>query len=237
MLDEWLPIMTGAEIKVIMVIARQTYGWHKESEWISYSQFTSKTGLNQDSISTALKNLKINGYIEVYDKEGKKLLEKPLSGRRQLYYRINYKNSEKTSKDEKNSEKPSFKTRKIRDTKDTNTKEISNINITNGDKSPVGDKKNVFVESILKDFSDLTGLANPADRKPRMVAWNFHQKYGAENFRAALTYLQDLWKKDITKIETVKLHYPTYLRDVKKQSVTKLTKEQEELVALLAMRN
>lgn len=63
-LDEWLPTLNGAEIAVLMVIVRQTYGWHKESDFISITRLIRKTGLSSRAISYALKQLKEKGYIQ-----------------------------------------------------------------------------------------------------------------------------------------------------------------------------
>lgn len=116
--------------------------------------------------------------------------------------------------------------------KKLNTIDISNTNVLDG----VPTYGSSDVNSILKDFTQTTGLSQPADRYPRRVAHNFSQKYGAKNFRPALEYLMKLWKKDITKIETVKLHYPTYQKDVLKISGVELTAEQKEIAELYSRR-
>jgi hypothetical protein len=51
------------EIKVFTLIARKTWGWNKESDRISMSQFMSGTGLSKGAVRTALKNLSAQGYI------------------------------------------------------------------------------------------------------------------------------------------------------------------------------
>ena len=49
--DIHLPeIDTLAELKCALVVIRQTFGWHKGKDRISYSQFEKKTGLSLESI-------------------------------------------------------------------------------------------------------------------------------------------------------------------------------------------
>lgn len=134
-LDEWMPQLSPSEFELIMVIARQTYGWHKETEWIAYSQFANKTGLSLDSVAVGLKSLKQKQYIQTFTKEGANL-QGASSGRRQIYYRINYQNSEIPIFDNKKSEIPSFKTRKIVYTKETNTKTVLLRNTGQSSKKP-----------------------------------------------------------------------------------------------------
>jgi hypothetical protein len=55
LIDELMPTLSGTEFKVLMVIARQTYGWHKDSDAISYSQLVKKSGSANGSIGTTLK--------------------------------------------------------------------------------------------------------------------------------------------------------------------------------------
>src|SRR6185312_15353304 len=63
-LDDFLPLLSDTEFKIIMVIARQTYGWHKSSDRISYTQLEKKTGSSHKSIGNALKSLKDKDLIE-----------------------------------------------------------------------------------------------------------------------------------------------------------------------------
>lgn len=225
-LDEMMPLLTDTEFKVLMIVCRQTYGWHKEADRISYSQLKEKTGASNGSIANALRSLREQGLIIVLDEKGHQLFTKEECRGKELFYKIGVTSPKIGDHLSKN------RTSKIGDTKETYTKDVFNKLNTSGDKSPKGHGNN-FVNLILKDFSEVTGLQQPADKDPRRAGWNFHQKYGASNFRPALEYLQGLWKKDITKIETVKLHYPTYQRDVLKVSASKLTKEQQEIAELL----
>ena len=54
---EIMPQLTPAEFKVIMVIVRQTYGYHKLSDAISLTQFESMTELSRQGVVNALSSL------------------------------------------------------------------------------------------------------------------------------------------------------------------------------------
>ena len=81
-LDKYLPTLSGSEFKVILVICRQTIGWHKDTDFISNSQLVKKTGLSEGSVQTAVRGL-----------EEKELIKKSVSGKGRgikTYYEINY---------------------------------------------------------------------------------------------------------------------------------------------------
>lgn len=61
--DEWLPNLNEAELKVLMVIMRKTFGWHKIRDKISLSQLEKHTGLLRQSILKASKSLENKGLI------------------------------------------------------------------------------------------------------------------------------------------------------------------------------
>jgi len=73
--DEILPTLKPAELKILLIIIRQTYGWidprfpkkRKQSDWISQSQFQRKTGLSRKAVSTALASLIGRKLVRVYD--------------------------------------------------------------------------------------------------------------------------------------------------------------------------
>lgn len=88
LLDEAMPNLTDTEFRVVMIIARQTYGWHKESDQISYSQLVKKTGRYKEAIAKSLKSLREKGIIQVTDQKGKVLLSKEECIGKILYYRI-----------------------------------------------------------------------------------------------------------------------------------------------------
>jgi len=50
LLDEWLPHLKETELKVLLVIYRKTFGWHKTRDQISLSQLEALTGLSRQHI-------------------------------------------------------------------------------------------------------------------------------------------------------------------------------------------
>jgi len=55
--------MSGSELKVIMVICRKTFGWHKERDKISITQMMELTGLSNRAAIDAIKKLMARGLI------------------------------------------------------------------------------------------------------------------------------------------------------------------------------
>ncbi|MEZ4927909.1 MAG: replication protein [Saprospiraceae bacterium] len=95
--DQYLESLTGSEVKLLLVIFRQTHGWvdqrtgkRKTRDWISHSQFVKKTGLSKRVISTAIQNLITKGLINASDQAGKPLPDiEDRRGRSQIYYSPN----------------------------------------------------------------------------------------------------------------------------------------------------
>lgn len=52
--DHWMEKLSLAEFKVLMCIARKTYGWHKKSDQISVKQMEKMTGMHR---TTLIKNI------------------------------------------------------------------------------------------------------------------------------------------------------------------------------------
>ena len=75
LIDELLPDLSGAELKVLLYIIRRTFGFKKDSDNISLSQICNGitthdgrvldrgTGLNKDTVTRAIKRLEDDGYI------------------------------------------------------------------------------------------------------------------------------------------------------------------------------
>jgi hypothetical protein len=78
--DRYFAELTGAEVKLLIVIIRQTHGWidqrtgkRKTRDWISHSQFVKKTGLSRRVISSAVQSLVAKGLITATDPTGQPL--------------------------------------------------------------------------------------------------------------------------------------------------------------------
>ncbi len=86
-LDEWLPKLNLIELKVLLVIIRQTVGWKKDKDWISISQFEKKTGLSRKSISQAIQCLIERQLIVATDERGLSLNKsKQRRGNKRIFY-------------------------------------------------------------------------------------------------------------------------------------------------------
>lgn len=92
----YIPSLSEAELKLYLIILRQTIGWkdkaknsRKVYDWISASQFQSKTGLSRRAISIAIHTLSFRNLILIADEHGKVLhTPKDRRGKTRLYYRI-----------------------------------------------------------------------------------------------------------------------------------------------------
>jgi hypothetical protein len=95
--DNHLKGLHLAELKVLLVIIRQTLGWEdkktkngrKDLDWISNSQLVQKTGCSPRAINVAVQQLVIKDLIRVLSIKGE-LLDSPEKRRGQpkLYFRV-----------------------------------------------------------------------------------------------------------------------------------------------------
>ncbi len=61
--DSWLPFLNESELKVLLVIMRKTFGWHKTHDVISIGQLTDHTGMLRETVIKAAKSLQKKGMI------------------------------------------------------------------------------------------------------------------------------------------------------------------------------
>lgn len=62
-LDEWLPCLSPADFKVVMFIARKTFGWRKDSVAVSNSYMARGTGLSYRQVIESCKVLEVAGML------------------------------------------------------------------------------------------------------------------------------------------------------------------------------
>ncbi|KKP93588.1 MAG: hypothetical protein US04_C0001G0640 [Candidatus Nomurabacteria bacterium GW2011_GWD2_36_14] len=92
--DQLLLELNNSELKILLVIVRQTYGWwdskskeYKKRDRITYNQFISKTGISRRIISIAINSLLKKNLIEITDTSGNILdVPKDRKGRYFIYY-------------------------------------------------------------------------------------------------------------------------------------------------------
>lgn len=56
-IDNYVPKLSHSAVRVFLVITRQTIGWHKDTDFVSHSQLSKKTGLSINAIKKAVKEL------------------------------------------------------------------------------------------------------------------------------------------------------------------------------------
>ena len=104
--DKLLPKLTMAELKILLIIIRQTNGWldettkrRKTRDRISHSQFIKKTGLSRRIVIATIQKLIVKELIKVTDDKGG-LLHSPTErkGKRRLYYEALFKKECKYAK-------------------------------------------------------------------------------------------------------------------------------------------
>ena len=94
--DSILWQLSGAEVKVLLVIIRQTLGWkdstallgRKEQDWISGTQLQRQTGLSRRAISIAIDCLVKRELIEVSDGINALNESSKRKGKLRLYFRL-----------------------------------------------------------------------------------------------------------------------------------------------------
>ena len=95
--DVHLRDLKVAELKMLLVVVRQTLGWYdstaakgrKEKDWISNSQLLNKTGCSRRSVCSAMDALVSKGLVLVMDIAGTRLMQPAQrKGKTRLYYRL-----------------------------------------------------------------------------------------------------------------------------------------------------
>lgn len=87
--DEHLPNLKSVQLKLLLVIIRQTSGWQKQRDWISANQLRQKTGCSKRALSDAIHELVNFNLIEVSGEQGKPLTTpEERKGKLRLYYRF-----------------------------------------------------------------------------------------------------------------------------------------------------
>jgi phage replication O-like protein O len=59
--------MAPAELKVVLAVCRQTFGWHKQRDRISVSQLVALTGLSRQGVLNGIDAAKEHGFLIAYE--------------------------------------------------------------------------------------------------------------------------------------------------------------------------
>jgi len=109
LLDEWMARLSDVELRVLLVVVRQTIGWvedaktgrRKTEDWMTNSQLAAKTGKSGFRVSLAVKSLiERYGLIEAVNARGK-LLDSTMKRQSvgtggKIFYRLSLRNPEMT---------------------------------------------------------------------------------------------------------------------------------------------
>ncbi len=98
LIDRVMPTLRDTELRVLLVVVRQTLGWQvgkdplvrKERDWLTQSQLMRRTGRASGAVARAVDGLVRRGLIDVLD-GAERLLMTPAERRRclgRLYYRL-----------------------------------------------------------------------------------------------------------------------------------------------------
>lgn len=100
LLDQLLPTLKDTELRVILLLIRQTSGWNREDRAVllTYNSLMRRTGRKSEALSLALRSLKQRGLIHSVHPFAHQADRKAVAGytgnRRATLYRKRYKDSE-----------------------------------------------------------------------------------------------------------------------------------------------
>lgn len=73
-LDRWMPKLKDTELRILLLVARQTIGRSgKEVDWLAHSQLRKRTGRASEAVSAAVDSLIQKGLLEVVTVTGERL--------------------------------------------------------------------------------------------------------------------------------------------------------------------
>ena len=78
-IDELMPTLKDTELRVLLVVIRQTWGWRgtdgkpKERDWLSHRQLKERTGRASEAVSAAIDVLVRRGLLYVQNEHGAEL--------------------------------------------------------------------------------------------------------------------------------------------------------------------
>lgn len=89
-IDDLMPRLRDTEFRLLLVVLRQTWGWHKERDWLTHSQLKRRTGRSSAALSKAISVLVRANLILVRNRSGE-ILETATERRREqasLYFSL-----------------------------------------------------------------------------------------------------------------------------------------------------
>jgi len=89
-IDGLMPRLRDTEFRLLLVVLRQTWGWHKERDWLTHGQLKRRTGRSSAALSKAISVLVRANLILVRNRSGR-ILETAAERRREqasLYFSL-----------------------------------------------------------------------------------------------------------------------------------------------------
>lgn len=209
--------LNGTEVAIVLLVIRKTWGWKKNWDWISITTFENTLNKSRPMIVSCLRSLVVKNILLV----NKSLPLQPKyafnerftewSSKQKLTSKVKL-TSKQNDKQVVNKSLPTKETI----TKETNTKVLETKVLT---------QKNIYIESILKEFESLFGFP-PTDKKPRFVAQAFRKniekflkvynpEITLERFEKVVKLYFDWissqdYAENIQKLETIRLKFPIW---------------------------
>ena len=90
-LDRWLPLLKDTELRLLLIVARQTVGrGGKQADWLSHSQLKARTGRASEAVSAAVEALIRQELLVATDAQGAPLpgAEDRRRYRGRVFYRL-----------------------------------------------------------------------------------------------------------------------------------------------------
>ncbi|MDD5527749.1 MAG: replication protein [Patescibacteria group bacterium] len=87
-MDEWLPDLSDTELRIILIIARQTTGWGKERDWITRHLLAKKINREVRIVTRAVGKLVKLGIIKTFNEKGIELITPSSRQRQKIYYEL-----------------------------------------------------------------------------------------------------------------------------------------------------
>ncbi len=213
-IDNFMLKMTGAQIKVILAIARKTIGWHKISDRISYSQLCKLTGLSTNALKAGIKGLiEMNlisqektkfGYCYDMKYEGVSINDTAVS----LF------DTEVSKSDTIEYQKVIPQKKKETNKKETNKKE----------------KKEAFKNAVFIYYKQITGKERITNI-PDEVGARFEEGYTVDDAKKVIFYKHLKWWEDKKTREWVNLKTlfrPSHFGEYLSQAESELSEIEEE---------
>jgi len=201
-INDWLPKLKESELKVVIIVARQTLGWienpitgtRKKEDWMTQKQLMKKTGLSNWAVSKATQSLVEKDLIEARDADSN-ILDTPkkrqLVGRhhKRIFYRLKLKSDKE------------ILTRLVRNSHKNACEKFSHNKTNSLDKTNSIQKKTLTSNKIIssvngKDFNDLIALFEPVNPSFERLFPNKGQRSALERLLKKHGYKKIKWILD-----------------------------------------